>query len=342
MASYSGDMAITCDFINYLYNNQNFSQSKHLNNEEVIKICDNIGIFKLKGYIKEIRYLNDKNIDDVLFIYFFDKYFAKILFDLTIRIESKLKSILINECYALTKNHFFYLEQRNHKWNNYKIDFATIKNWEVQIQSIDSNISEEYKHYILFYLQNYDFISNKKSYLDNRELITNIDENRYNYPPFKYLIESATLGSIISFIQSLKINNQNIDKKVSYHFGIGQPSIFNNYLKRLNEIRNRVAHGGRIFNRTFRSTKGIRKFQSFRKNINNHKSLDVYLFLYYMLNKLESYNNFEDFKAKELSRLFVEFKKDKVSNDESFQLIEKYNQKDITIIKEIIIKKMSQ
>lgn len=341
MASYNGDMAVTSDFINYLYNSQKFSQSKYLTNEEVIKICDSIGVFKLKGYVKEIRYLNQKNIDDVLFIYFFDKYFAKVLFDLTIRIESKLKSILINECYSLTQNHFFYLEKRNHKWNNYRIDFATIKNWEVQ--NNDKNASEQYKHYILYYLQNYDFTSNKKRYLNNRELITNIeDESKYNYPPFKYLIESATMGSVISFIQSLKINNKHLNKKVSHHFGIGHNDVFKNYLERVNEIRNRVAHGGRIFNRTFRSATGIGKFQSFRKNINNHKSLDVYLFLYYMLNQLESYKNFEDFKRKELSRLFAEFKKDKVSYDESFKLIKKYNKKDIENIKRVIVGRMSK
>ena len=47
-------------------------------------------------------------------------------------------------------------------------------------------------------------------------------------------------------------------------------------LARINEIRNRVAHGGRIFNRTFRSAKGIGKFQSFRKDRNDHWVVSYY------------------------------------------------------------------
>jgi len=188
-----------------------------------------------------------------------------VLFDLTIRIESKLKSILINECYSLTQNHFFYLEEENHMWNDYKIDYATLKNWENKPN--DNNESEKYKHYIVYYRQNYSFASNKSRYLGSRVLLNSLEETEYNYPPFKYLIESATMGSVIAFISSFKISKQPVSTKVSSLFGIGNYKVFKNYLERLNEIRNRVAHGGRIFNRTFRSAKGIGKFQSFRQKI---------------------------------------------------------------------------
>ncbi len=339
MDSYQGDMVSAKDFVDSLYRDKGFNKSKYLSKDEIVTICQNIGIFKLKGYVREIRSLPEKNIDDVMYLYFFDKYFSKILFDLTIRIESKLKSILIDECYALTRNHFFYLEQRNHKWSNYRIDFATLKNWE--IQSRDGNQSEHYRHYIQFYLKNYDFSSNKQRYLNNRGLLNDLDESRYNYPPFKYLVESATLGSVNSFIGSLKINSQDIDKKVSHHFGVGNTEIFRHYLERLNEIRNRVAHGGRMFNRTYRSATGIGKFQSFRQSINNHKSMDVFLFLHYMLNRLERYRNFEDFKRKHVAKLFGELKKDRLSDDESFGLSNKYTKKDTERIKKVILRRMS-
>lgn len=336
--SYNNNISTTEDYLNYLYSN-GFKKSKYLTDNDIIDICNNIGVFKLKGYIKEIKHLQIKNIDDALLMYFFDKYFSKILFDLSNRIETKLKSILINECYKRTSNHFFYLIERNHKQNNYRIDFPTIRNWEILVSPISRR--EAYSHYILFYLQNYDFSSNKNIYLQNIPLI-NIDDTRYNYPPFKYLIESATLGSVISFIRSLKIGSTDIYVQVAGNFGLGGTPIFLNYLKRLNEVRNRVAHGGRIFNRTFRSATGIAKYQSFRTTIDKHKSMDVYLFLFFMLNQLENYNDMREFKKYQVKKLFREFKKDYISNKDSLGLIKKYKKKDFENIEKIIYSKMTR
>lgn len=335
--SYSNSVSTTEIYLNYLYNN-GFNHSKYLTDNEVIEVCDRIGVFKFKGYVKEIKRLSDKNIDDALLMYFFDKYFSKILFDLTSRIETKLKSVLINECYKRTSNHFFYLMERNHKWNNYKIDIPTIKNWEILTRTIPP--TEAYSHYILFYLQNYNFNDNRNMYLQNITLI-NIDDTKYNYPPFKYLIESATLGSVNSFIRSLKIGTTDMYIQVAGKFGLGRNQVFLNYLKRLNEIRNRVAHGGRIFNRTFRSSTGIGKYQSFRVNIDNHKSMDIYLFLFFMLNQLENYNDMKEFYNHQVKKLFREFKKDYISNRDSLGLIKKYKRKDFEKIKRIIYSKMT-
>ena len=65
---------------------------------------------------------------------------------------------MISESYKRSNNHFFYLIKDNHKWKNYKIDIPTIRNWEKHTDTIDSQ--EAYSHYILFYLQNYDFEAN--------------------------------------------------------------------------------------------------------------------------------------------------------------------------------------
>ncbi|MEA2018407.1 MAG: Abi family protein [Campylobacterota bacterium] len=335
--SYSGIVSTTEDYLNYLYS-YGFYKSKYLKDSEIITICNKAGVFKLKGYVKEISHLSQKNIDDVLIVYLFDRYFSKTLFDLTVRIESKLKSILISESYKRTSNHFFYLMETNHKWNDYNIDFPTISNWKVRTDI--RNPIETYSHYILFYLQNYNFTMNQRRYLNNSSLI-NIDDTQYNYPPFKYLIESATLGSVISFIRSLKIGTTDIYSKVADNFGLGSNHVFKNYLERLNEIRNRVAHGGRIFNRTFRSATGIGKYRTFRLGINNHKSLDVYLFLFFMLNKLEGYNSMNEFKQDQLKNIFEEFKQDFISNKESFELLNKYKSEDFEYITEVILKKMS-
>jgi abortive infection bacteriophage resistance protein len=223
--SYNGNISTTEDYLIYLYTN-GFHKSNYIGDDKVIKICNNVGVFKLKGYVKEIKHLAVKNIDDVLVIYLFDKFLSKIFFDITSRIEAKLKSILINEAYS---------------------------------------------HYILFYLQNYAFNDNRRRYLAGSTLLSTVDIVKYNYPPFKYLIESATLGSVNAFIKSLKIGTTDINKQVSRHFGVGRnTTIFNHYLDRLNEIRNRTAHGGRIYNRTFRSVTGVGKYQIFRMGIDNH------------------------------------------------------------------------
>lgn len=337
--SYSGIIATTGAYLNHLYNS-GFNRSKYLTDREVIKVCNKIGVFRLKGYVKEINQLAQKNIDDILIIYFFDKYFSKIIFDLTSRIEAKLKSILVHECYSRTRNHFFYLIEDYHKWSNYQIDFPTINNWKVHTSPMST--SETYSHYILYYLQNYDFNANQSRYLNGRTLI-NIDATQYNYPPFKYLIESATLGSVISFIRSLKIGTTDIYNKTASHFGLGSNNVFKNYLERLNEVRNRVAHGGRVFNRTFRSATGVGKYQTFRTSIHDkHKALDVYLFLFYMLNQLEDYNDMIDFEKHQVKKLFRDFKKDHISNKECFRLIKKYKRKEFENIQNIIYEKMSR
>ncbi len=173
-------------------------------------------------------------------------------------------------------------------------------------------------------------------------LLININDGEYNYPPFKYLIESATLGCVISFIRSLKIGNTDIYSKTASNFGLGKNDKFLNYLKRLNEIRNRVAHGGRIFNRTFRSATGVGKYQLLRKEINNHKSLDVYIFLFFMLNQLNEYKNIEEFKNIQIKKLFIGFKKDYISNKESFYLLEKLKKDEFENIEKIIYSKMSR
>lgn len=340
MTSYNNSVSTTKDYLKYLYS-IGFNKSKYLTDDDVINICDKIGVFKFKGYVKEVKHLSIKNIDDALVMYFFDKYFLKILFYLRSRIEAKLKSILVTECYKRINNHFFYLIKTNHKWNNFKIDYPTLNNWKKHTSIL--NPVETYSHYIIFYLQNYDFIQNQKRYLGSNLLINNIDSSTYNYPPFKYLIESASLGNVISFIESLKLRKIDINKQISPYFGVGKNTkVFKNYLERLNEIRNRVAHGGRIFNRTFRSATGIGKFHTLRASLNNHKSLDVYLFLFYMLNELENFNSIQDFKKYKVKKLFRDFKKDYISNIDSLGLVKKYTRKDFEKIEKMIFSKMSR
>jgi len=60
-----------------------------------------------------------------------------------------------------------------------------------------------------------------------------------------------------------------------------------------------------------------------------------------MLNQLQEYRSFEDFKHKRIAKLFQKLKKDSLSNMESFNLIKKYTKQDTNRIKRKIIERMS-
>ncbi|MEA3512762.1 MAG: hypothetical protein U9R37_04080 [Campylobacterota bacterium] len=77
--SYSGNISNAENYLNYLYTN-GFNKSKYITDNDVIGLCNKIGIFKLKGYVKEIKHLEIKNIDDVLVIYLFDKFLTRVFF----------------------------------------------------------------------------------------------------------------------------------------------------------------------------------------------------------------------------------------------------------------------
>lgn len=63
-------------------------------------------------------------------------------------------------------------------------------------------------------------------------------------------------------------------------------------------------------------------------------------FLFFMLNELDEYKDFESFKNVQIRKLFEEFKKDYISNNESFGLIKKLSKKEFEDIQKIIYLKM--
>ncbi len=319
MASYKYKQKDINTFLDDIYN-KGLKKSDILSDDDISKMVLEIGIFKIKGYIYALKSnLANYSIDDVFTIYYFDKYLTKYIMDLTSSVEARLKSTLIELCYSRTKNPFFYLISKNHKNSSFFINKETLKNWK-NINPI--NISNEsYLHYGIYYRQKYDFESNIRRYLSNETLI-DFDTSKYNLPPFHYLVESATLGSIIYFIKSLKINNFDVFNNVSKSFGINNSSIFDAYLERLNEIRNRAAHRERLFNRSYRTVKSMGFFANIRKKVNEHRMIDVILFLYYMVDKLDFKNYFE-FENSIIKKLFSDFLNDFNLNIESKSLLQK-------------------
>jgi len=157
---------------------------------------------------------------------------------------------------------------------------------------------ELYPHYRDYYLDKYDFQSNYKTFLSDVKLISLDERKNINYPPFHYLIESATLGTVIKLLSEITIDENDILKLVGKEFGILNPKVFISYLLRFKELRNRCAHNGRIFNRNYRSVKAIGTYKHIRKDIYDHRLLDVYYTLYFLLGEEEELKNSSDLEKK--------------------------------------------
>mgnify|MGYP000320174209 CR=1 FL=1 len=279
-------------YIKSLYE-EGLKKSDTLSDATLENIILNIGIFKFKGYVKAFRgRLPQYKIDDVINLYNLDRAISLNMMSLTSQIEIKLKSIVIGIVYSLTENPFFYLLKESYN-DNFTINNESIYDWEVKTSTRKAK-SEIYLHYRDYYLVNYDFEENKKEYLAKKELIDLNSDLDINYPPFHYFVENMTLGVLIRMLSKLTIDGNSILKLVANHFSIYNPNVFLNYLLRLKELRNRCAHNGRIINRNYRGLKAIEKHKGFRKTIYEHKLIDVYYTLHFLLDNSEQFKTVEN------------------------------------------------
>lgn len=273
-------------YVQSLYNDGLQSSTKYTDTE-LLSIIHHIGIFRFKGYVKAFRKsLSNYSIDFIIDIHNLDREISLKFFKMTSQIEIKLKSIIIETVYSLTDNPFCYLLKCNYKQDFY-IPFESIQDWTVKSHNTIKTKSEDYLHYRDYYLNTYDFSSNKSKYIGSDNNMVNVNHAaniNINFPPFHYYIENITLGSLINIASSLVINGNDVLKIVGKQFCFYNRTVFLNYLLRLKELRNRCAHNGRIFNRNYRGIKAIGIHQSFREVIYEHKLIDVYYSLVYMLN----------------------------------------------------------
>ena len=355
MSQYTHNIGSIKNYINQIYIH-GLQKSKYFNDSEIEQLVSNIGLFKFKGYVRAYKNsMQSHTIDEVLIVYFFDKYLTRIVMDMTSSIETKLKTILVELCYKQIKNlpannpnknnPFFYLIQNNYKLiqkpdgttANFSLNKGSVSNWK-NIQ-LNQNLAESYLHYGLYYRSTYVFNTNQLHFLSNQTLM-NIYAD-INYPPFHYLIESATLGTVIMMVKYLNIGNFDLLQKVAAKFRVTNTNIdFEPYLDRLAEIRNRAAHGERVFNRSYRSINRTSHFNKISKEINNHKFIDVYLFLYFMLDRIDNFSSIEMFKEKEINRLFDNFKEDYFVANDSKMLNIKMKNSEYENIKRFILKGM--
>ena len=333
MAQYNYRKKNTKSYLEELYE-KGLSKSLFLKDREIEKILSDIGIFRFKGYLYAFRpHIERYSIDDVLSIYYFDKFLTRYIMELTSTVETILKTRLVEICYSRTDNPFFYLLEKNHKYRNFRINKPSLQNWKHH-RHHESNEPENYLHYCLYYKAKYLFETNCSYYIGAESTIEICDD--VNYPPFHYFVESATLGVVINLIKSLKIESYDLLRAVGKSFGVKNPKTFKPYLERLNELRNRAAHRERLFNRSFRSVTGVNKFEVFRKEIHPHRFADVYLYLFFMLGRISRYSDYMLFRKMEIEALLNDFQKDRLIAEDSFGLNTQLDDK----MKEFILKSM--
>ena len=146
---------------------------------------------------------------------------------------------------------------------------------------------------------------------------------------------------MVELVKNLKIGNYDVLQKIAAKFGVANANIdFTPYLERLKELRNRAAHRERIFNRSYRSISRVRHYHQISQGLSNHKFIDVYMFLFSMLGKLDQFSNAIEFEEGEIVRLFDEFKKDHLVQQDSKALTRKMDNDEFEKVKGFILNKM--
>ena len=310
-------------------------RSHVLGNAEIKRILHTIGIFRFKGYLYAFRNELDRHsVDEVLTLYYFDKFLTRYVMEFTASIETLLKTRVVELCYKWIDNPFFYLMQENHKFSNFQINQPTLENWKAR-KKRDGEDDECYTHFCLYYKEKYAFKKNRQVYLSEAALIEIKQE--VNYPPFHYLVESATLGALISLIKSIKIGKYDLLHGVAREFGIN-PKLFKHYLERLNEVRNRAAHRERLFNRGYRSVRAFKRYHQLRRSIEPHSFADVYLYFYFMLGRIDRYEGFDTFYRQEIAPMFAEYRNDRLIAQDSNGLNENMGEEAFERMKSFILK----
>ncbi len=350
MSQYTHNISNIRSYIQQVYSS-GLSRSNHLTNSEVEDIITNIGLFKFKGYVRAYKNnMNDHSIDDVIVLYYFDKYLTRIVMDVTSSVETKLKTTLVELCYKQIKvlpnghpqknNPFFYLIQSNYKpvpngqgTSLFSLNYGSVRTWKNT--QINPNQSESYLHYGLYYKNTYDFPTNNQYFLNNQPLMQ--IHQGINYPPFHYFVESATLGTVVELIKYLKIGNYDVLQKVAVKFGVTNVD-FKPYLERLKELRNRAAHRERIFNRSYRSITRVSHYHNISQGLSDHKFIDVYMFLFFMMGKISKYNSSREFENDEIKRLFRGFKKDYFIRNDSKMLTKRIKKQEFQKVRRFILR----
>ena len=165
MRQYTHSISSIKNYIQKIYTD-GLGRSKYLSDADIEEMLTNVGLFKFKGYVRVYKdNMNKHSVDDVLMLYFFDKYITRIVMDITSSVETKLKTTLVELCYKQIKvlpnghpqknNPFFYLIQDNYKTSvrdgrtiYFSLNYGSVSTWKDT--EIDTNESESFLHYGLY------------------------------------------------------------------------------------------------------------------------------------------------------------------------------------------------
>lgn len=112
------------------------------------------------------------------------------------------------------------------------------------------------------------------------------------YAPAWKTIENMTMGAMVALYKTLQDNDLKI--KISKHFGVNFPQVFENYLDVLRNLRNTCAHGRVLFD--FRPEHSIRRGPAMMDNVGKNQNLNGALYIVLYLIKQISVNRYQDYK----------------------------------------------
>lgn len=190
--------------------------------ERATKYLENIGYYRLSGYMYHLQENNDRHIfvdgttfSDIVSHYHFDKKLRSIFIEYLERIEIALRSKLTN---YYSVSHGFYWYTQYSLYDN-KLTYS----------SINTYISDHFQNPQERFLKHF--------------------KNKYtleSLPPSNMAMELLTMGKLARLYKGLK--NGEEKQKIASEFGI-PTTVLSSWLIYLNNVRNICAHHSRLWNR---------------------------------------------------------------------------------------------
>lgn len=234
--------------------------------KKIEEILLDIGYYRLGFYWflfsnhKTHDFIDDIKLSNILSLYYFDTDLKNILTKYLTRFEINFRTKLIYEV------------------SNAYRDSPT---WFIDPAIVNKDFIDNFGK---FYTP--DFKKNNVSIKKHHDKYIND-----KYAPAWKTIEFLTFGSILKLYSALK--SDSLQKTISNHYGIRNPTVFENHIKIILNIRNICAHNGILFD--YHSPKGIKNIQGLDINDRNRNSLEGVLKLIAFYIEKISVNRKRDF-----------------------------------------------
>lgn len=217
------------------------------------------------------EFKNGTNFDDVVKLYYFDFKLRNLLLKYLIRIEINFRTCLT-----------YYTSNLYKESPTWFVDPQVVS--RKQIAEFDKTV------YTSKFKGNSAIALHHKKYINDK------------YAPAWKTLEFMTLGNIIFLYQSL--NNEELKHTIASHYKINRLGVFDNYLKRILDIRNACAHGNILFDLT--PSGSICKGPAMTKDLAKNQNLNGVLKIVLYMIKQVSVNRHNDL-VNEIQTLIAEY-----------------------------------